>query len=210
MPCHANVHSRWGSPPTIRALFQAIRATSRRARTSSSVTRRVLGACRSHCERVVSSPVRPASIGDPACWRMQVRVHPSTRRRQMFGTAEISALRRLPQLQRILDVPESAPSLIKLELWQLEPDQESSFSSSFAEPSDGLEPSTPSLPCAPKRLPWVATGCESACLRRFRGGPICHRLPPVALAWLHKCSIPSLESQMNRGIRMVRMSVVDR
>src|SRR3954464_11368809 len=26
-------------------------------------------------------------------------------------------------------------------------------------PSDGLEQSTPSLPCAPKRLPWVATGC---------------------------------------------------
>jgi hypothetical protein len=33
----------------------------------------------------------------------------------------------------------------------------------FAEPSDGLEPSTPSLPCAPKPLPWVATGCRSAC-----------------------------------------------
>jgi hypothetical protein len=54
--------------------------------------------------------------------------------------------------------------------------------------SDGLEPLTPSLPCAPKRLPWVATGCGSGCLNGFRGRPICHRLPPVAPALLHKCS----------------------
>jgi hypothetical protein len=59
----------------------------------------------------------------------------------------------------------------------------------FAEPSDGLEPSTPSLPCAAKRLPWVATGCGPACLSGFRGCPICHRLPPVAPAGLHTCSI---------------------
>src|SRR2546422_9169449 len=55
---------------------------------------------------------------------------------------------------------------------------------------DGLEPSTPSLPCAPKPLPWVATGCRSAYLSRFRDSPICDRLPPVAPAWLHRCSMP--------------------
>jgi hypothetical protein len=57
------------------------------------------------------------------------------------------------------------------------------------EPSDGLEPSTPSLP-------WNASGNRSqptatvfAFLSRFRGRSICHRLPPVATAGLHKCSI---------------------
>ena len=54
---------------------------------------------------------------------------------------------------------------------------------------NGLEPLTPSLPCAAKRLPCVATGCGSACLSGFRARPICHRLPPVAPAGLHKCSI---------------------
>src|SRR5579859_8114676 len=58
----------------------------------------------------------------------------------------------------------------------------------FAKPSDGLEPSTPSLPCAPERLPWVATGCRSARLSRFRPLPKCDPLPPVAPAWLHKRS----------------------
>jgi hypothetical protein len=59
----------------------------------------------------------------------------------------------------------------------------------FVKPSDGLEPSTPSLPCAPKPLPWVATGCGLACLSRCRGRLICDRLPPVAPARFHKCSI---------------------
>jgi hypothetical protein len=78
---------------------------------------------------------------------------------------------------------------------------------SFAEPSDGLEPSTPSLPCAPKRLPWVAIGCRSAYLSRFRGLPICDRLPPVAPAWLHKRSIPLLRLLMGKGIPRARIGV---
>ena len=68
----------------------------------------------------------------------------------------------------------------------------------FAEPSDGLEPSTPSLPCAPTRLPWVATGCGSACLGGFRGRPVCHRLPPVAPAGLHTCSISRCSDRVAR------------
>ena len=52
----------------------------------------------------------------------------------------------------------------------------------FSKPSDGLEPSTPSLPCAPKPLPWVATGCRSAHLSRFGRVPFatgCDRLRPL-------------------------------
>jgi hypothetical protein len=72
-------------------------------------------------------------------------------------------------------------------------------------PSDGLEPSTPSLPCAAKRLPWVASGCGSACLSGFRARPICHRLPPVAPAGLHKCSTIRRESLMGKGLRASRL-----
>jgi hypothetical protein len=43
-------------------------------------------------------------------------------------------------------------------------------------PSQGLEPLTPSLPCAPNPLPWVATGSRSAYLSHF--GPV--HLRPVA------------------------------
>ena len=46
----------------------------------------------------------------------------------------------------------------------------------------------------------VATGCGSACLSGFRGCSICHRLPPVAPAGLHKCSIPSPGSPMAKGV----------
>jgi hypothetical protein len=58
----------------------------------------------------------------------------------------------------------------------------------FVKPSDGLEPSTPSLPCGLGPLPWVADGCELACLSGYRSGAVCHRLPSVAPAWLHKRS----------------------
>jgi hypothetical protein len=56
-------------------------------------------------------------------------------------------------------------------------------------PSDGLEPSTPSLPCAPNgnRLQPMAT--VIACPGAFRANPICHPLPPVATTGLHKGSI---------------------
>src|SRR5436189_153022 len=80
---------------------------------------------------------------------------------------------------------------------------EKSICRSLVKPSDGLEPSTPSLPCAPKPLPWVATGCRSGYLRRFHSRRICDRLPPVAPAWLHKCSI--LDAGLRRrSIRIVR------
>jgi hypothetical protein len=57
------------------------------------------------------------------------------------------------------------------------------------EPSDGLEPSTPSLPCALIGNPSQPTATVLACWSRSRGTPICHRLPLVATALLHKRSI---------------------
>jgi hypothetical protein len=67
-------------------------------------------------------------------------------------------------------------------------------------PSDGLEPSTPSLPCAPKPLPWVATGCRLACLSRLGVDCICHWLPPVAPAGLHKCSMRRAHHSRRPGV----------
>src|SRR5437762_827722 len=72
---------------------------------------------------------------------------------------------------------------------QVDLNDKAPITGAFAEPSDGLEPSTPSLPCGLGPLPWVADGCEMACLSRYRGGSVCDRLPPVAPAWLHKCSM---------------------
>jgi hypothetical protein len=58
----------------------------------------------------------------------------------------------------------------------------------FAEPSDGLEPSTPSLPWNVARNRWQSTATVY-----FRGvwrGSICRRLPLVATTGLHKGSFP--------------------
>ena len=54
------------------------------------------------------------------------------------------------------------------------------------EPSDGLEPSTPSLPCGPGRNRSQPTATLFACLRRFSRAS---GLPSIATARLHKCSI---------------------
>jgi hypothetical protein len=63
------------------------------------------------------------------------------------------------------------------------------FAGASAKPSDGLEPSTPSLPWnnSSKRSQPRATVLAS--FRGFRCRRICHRLPPVATAGLHKGSI---------------------
>jgi hypothetical protein len=75
------------------------------------------------------------------------------------------------------------------------------ISTDFVKPSDRLEPSTPSLPCAPigNRSQPVAT--VLACWSRFRGSCICHRLPLVATARLHKRSIPVAGIPDEKGIR---------
>jgi hypothetical protein len=76
------------------------------------------------------------------------------------------------------------------------------ISRNFLKPSNGLEPLTPSSPCAPKRLPWVAARCQSACLSRFRGSPICHRLRPLG-------SIPSASARAGGGSPLYREPVDD-
>src|SRR5207253_8474237 len=63
------------------------------------------------------------------------------------------------------------------------------ISRNFLKPSDGLEPSTPSLPCAPGGNRRQSTATVPACLSRFRAPAICDRLPPVAPARLHRRSI---------------------
>jgi hypothetical protein len=60
---------------------------------------------------------------------------------------------------------------------------------SGAKPSDGLEPSTPSLPCAPNGNWSQPTATVLACFCAFQARSICHRLPLVAPARLHKRSI---------------------
>jgi hypothetical protein len=59
----------------------------------------------------------------------------------------------------------------------------------FAEPSDGLEPSTPSLPWNVSGNRWRPVATDFACFCGFEGQPICQRLPPVATTGLHKGSI---------------------
>ena len=49
-------------------------------------------------------------------------------------------------------------------------------------PSSGLEPETPSLPCAPIGNRSQPAATVFAYLSRSRGCPICHELPPVATA----------------------------
>jgi hypothetical protein len=103
-----------------------------------------------------------------------------------------------------LKAPERAPYAVHVRDIASRLETKNPACGDFAEPSDGLEPSTPSLPCAAKRLPWVVTGCGSACLSGFRARPICHRLPPVAPAGLHKCSIHSpgiVDGQRASGVQ---------
>jgi hypothetical protein len=59
----------------------------------------------------------------------------------------------------------------------------------FAEPSDGLEPSTPSLPSRPGRNWSQPTAKVWACFRQFPVQPVCDRLPLFATTGLHKGSI---------------------
>jgi hypothetical protein len=61
--------------------------------------------------------------------------------------------------------------------------------SDFVKPFDGLEPSTPSLPCA-RRGHWSQrTATVLACFGSSGAGSICGRLPPIATTGLHKGSI---------------------
>jgi hypothetical protein len=79
------------------------------------------------------------------------------------------------------------------------------------EPSDGLEPSTPSLPWSLGGKRSQPTATVFAYLSRFRPPPICQRLPPVATAGLHKGSILRCLLWLRRLRRlMTRGAVRDR
>ncbi len=65
------------------------------------------------------------------------------------------------------------------------------FAGTLPKPSDGLEPSTPSLPCTSKRNRSQPTATVLAYLCAFSAVTICDRLRPVATTGLHKGSIPA-------------------
>jgi hypothetical protein len=90
---------------------------------------------------------------------------------------------RLPGTAAELEAPNRLHTHRILELVRVGPTEKAAICAAFAKPSDGLEPSTPSLRCSGRnRSQPVAT--VLACWRRFRGLPICHRLPLVATARL--------------------------
>jgi hypothetical protein len=98
------------------------------------------------------------------------------------GTSRVPASARQSQ-----NVPVSYPRRIRIS--PLRATQHAYLHGFLPKPSDGLEPSTPSLP-------WDVPGDRSqpaatvfACLSRSCGRPICYRLPRVATAGLHKGSI---------------------
>jgi hypothetical protein len=62
------------------------------------------------------------------------------------------------------------------------------FAGLLCKPSDGLEPSTPSLPWNDLGNRSRPTATVFACLGRFRRRAVCQRLPRVATAGLHKGS----------------------
>jgi len=75
---------------------------------------------------------------------------------------------------------------------------------SLAKPSDGLEPSTPSLPWSLGGNLSQPTATVFAYLGRSRRRPICDRLPPVAAALLHKCSMIRCPSWLRPGTNPTR------
>jgi hypothetical protein len=95
--------------------------------------------------------------------------------------------RRLPRPE-FLGPPESAPFLSTLGLLQVSRRKKSLVCGAFSEPSDGLEPSTPSLPCALSRNRWQSDAAVCRDFRRCRNVAICLRLSPAATPRLHKCS----------------------
>jgi hypothetical protein len=76
--------------------------------------------------------------------------------------------------------------------------QKAPFCGAFAEPSDGLEPSTPSLPWNDSGNRSQPTATVFACLGRFSGRAVCQRLPRVATAGLHKGSTFSCRCWLRR------------
>jgi len=71
---------------------------------------------------------------------------------------------------------------------QVGPKEKAPFSGAFAEPSDGLEPSTPSLPWNVSRNRWQPVAADSACFYGFEGQPIvtgCDLLQPRGSIKLH-------------------------
>jgi hypothetical protein len=68
------------------------------------------------------------------------------------------------------------------------------------DPSDGLEPSTPSLTMGSSRQLVATHGNGFGLFRGFGGGFICARLPTVATTGLHKGSSPCNLCRQQTGL----------
>jgi hypothetical protein len=94
--------------------------------------------------------------------------------------------------------------------------QKSPVSGDFfsAKPSDGLEPSTPSLPCDFGGNRWQPVAKRFGLLRRFRGSKRSHRLRPIAPPFFHNLSILSATARSavcrndNVGARKLAIALV--
>jgi transcriptional regulator with XRE-family HTH domain len=62
-------------------------------------------------------------------------------------------------------------------------------SGALAKPSDGLEPSTPSLPSRHERLPKAVHGCDPLRLDGYQGACVRRTSRAIASALLHRCSM---------------------
>jgi hypothetical protein len=89
-----------------------------------------------------------------------------------------------------LKAPKSAPDQIRRGVTQHSSSASPTVCGAFAEPSSGLEPETPSLPCDPNGnggQPLAKVGRYFKPLSAVRRG---ERLPGVAPSLFHNCSIP--------------------
>jgi hypothetical protein len=83
-------------------------------------------------------------------------------------------------------VPEMCPECVRV--FNEQATTKCRFAGSLLKPSDGLEPSTASLPWNDSGNRSQPTATVLACLGRFSGRAVCQRLPRVATAGLHKGS----------------------
>src|SRR5204862_7450578 len=99
-----------------------------------------------------------------------------------------------------LRAPETAPCPSTLHEAQEEGQEKPLLCGAFREPSNGLEPLTPSLPSRVpgKRMQLQAASCKES--RSFRSRGVCSHLQGFASALLHKCSIPTGAPRRDRPL----------
>ncbi|MCA1705714.1 MAG: hypothetical protein LC808_21615, partial [Actinobacteria bacterium] len=100
-----------------------------------------------------------------------------------------------------LTAPETAPYLRHAGRGASRSERKSAHMRRFCKPSDGLEPSTHSLPSTLWGNRSQSTATVFAYFCGFAGGPICRRLPLIATPGLHKGSIRRCQRWLRRCYR---------